>query len=393
MASKRKQPPQGFPAVPSSLNAGDYEMRGYAGNAALPNSAAPYYTPYLGLPARLSQIWLNRWTVLILLVLVRFFLAIKGLDYDIANAKSEAMSACTSVENVGSAMASLPHYASEGVNAMVADGVNKAFSGFMQMLMLTVTGVEEIVLFYINYLYGTYECLIALVITGSLQVAIQMIEAVGNAMNKSISSITGDMDTVISTFQTGINDFLKGINDVGSIFNGGNKVAPTINLTSEITNLNSIHIDPTTMDADLNRLSNNLPNYTTIHQATNDLISLPFEEVKKLINESMSGYKFDSSVFPIAEKKQLTFCSDDPAIQNFFGGLVKILYDARTIGFVTLSILAVVMCIPMGYVEIRRWNSMKKRSVRIQDNAYDRMDVVYIEQHPHRPNHNGCRSE
>lgn len=384
MASKRNQQTQGFPAIPSSLNAGDYEMRDpNSGNTVLLNSASSDYTPYLGLRARLSQVWINRWSVLLILILMRLLLAITGLNSDIANAKTEALSACTSVENVGSAVASLPHYLSAGMNAMAADGVTKAFNGLMEMLMLTVTGVEQIVVFYINYLTSTYMCLITMVVTGSLQVAVQMIEAVGQAMNESIKAITGDMDTAITGFQNSLNGFLSDINSAESFLSGGSKTPPTIDLSSEINKLNGITIDPTTMDKDLNNLLANLPTFKDVQNFTNGLIETPFEEVKKLLNESLSGYTFDGSVFPVAQKKQLTFCTDDPAIGNFFDKLVKILYDARTIGIVVLLILAILACIPMAYLEIRRWNSMRKRSVTVQDNAYDRVDVVYIASRPY----------
>lgn len=121
-SSKTKE---AFPAIPTSLHAEDHEMRDFSTDHpdyVLP-STIPYYTPYLGLRARLSQVWINKWTILLALVLARVLLAVNGLDSDIASAKTEALSACTSVENVGSAMASMPHYLSQGVNEMAADGV------------------------------------------------------------------------------------------------------------------------------------------------------------------------------------------------------------------------------------------------------------------------------
>lgn len=70
-----------------------------------PGRAVPLHpdgiTPYLGLRARLSQVWLNRWTILLLLVLARVLIAATGMQSDMDSAKREAQSACTSVE-VGS---------------------------------------------------------------------------------------------------------------------------------------------------------------------------------------------------------------------------------------------------------------------------------------------------
>lgn len=379
MSSARNQ--QGFPAVPTTLNAGDHELRDCCADHSEPANTAPYYTPYLGLRARLSQVWINRWTILLALIICRLILAIKDLNYDIANAKTEALSACTSVENVGSAMASMPHYLSDGVNALAADGVTKAVNGLMDMLTLTVTGVEEIILFVINMMTSTYVCLITLAITGSLEVAIQMIEEAGDFMNKSINSITGDISSDLTSFQSSLNSFLSKLN-IGGIF-GGSSSPPTVNLSSQINALNSIQIDPTTMDADLTKLNNSLPTFAQVQNFTNTVISFPFEQVKQLINESVAAYTFDKSVFPVAQKQALTFCSDNPAINNFFDGLVKVIYTARKIFIIVLTILAILVCIPMAYREIWRWRTMQQRSLLLQKHAFDPMDVIYIASRPY----------
>jgi hypothetical protein len=381
MSSARNPQSQGFPPVPSSLNAGDHEMRDWSPEYTAPANTVPYYTPYLGLRARLSQTWINRWTILLLLIICRLLLAIKDVNYDIANAKTEALSACTSVETVGSAMASMPHYLSEGVNALAADGITKAVNGLMDMLMLTVTGVEEIILFYINMLTSTYVCLITMAVSGSLHVAIQMIEDVGAAMNKSIAAITGDMSTDLSAFQNNLNSFLSDIN-IGGLF-GSSKSPPTIDLSSQIASLNSIQIDPTTMDADLTKLNASIPTFAQVQNFTNNAISFPFELVKQALNESMAAYTFDQSIFPVPEKQQLTFCSNNPALTNFFDDLVKGIYEARKIFLIVLIIAAILACLPMAYRDIWQWRTMQKRSLLLQKNAFDPMDVLYIASRPY----------
>ncbi|CZR53173.1 related to PRM1 Pheromone-regulated multispanning membrane protein involved in membrane fusion during mating [Phialocephala subalpina] len=381
--SSARMPPQSFPAIPSSLNAGDHEMRDWNGAQDQRRfNTLPQYTPYLGLPARLSQVWINRWTVLIILIICRLLLATKEINHDLASAKSEALSACTSVENVGSAMASMPHYLSTGVNAMAADGVTKAINGLMQMLSLTVTGVEEIVLFYINMLTSTYVCLITLVVAGSLHAAIALIEDVANFVNSTIGSLTGDLATGVNDFQNGLNSFLKTIDNIGSVF-GGKSTPPTLNLSSQITSLQNIKIDPTQFDAELTKLNASIPDFAEVHNFTNNVIKTPFELVKGFINSSMAAYTFDQSVFPVPQKQALTFCSDNQGINNFFGGLTKVVFDARKILIIVLSIIAVVVCIPMAFQAIWGWRTMKDRATFIKANAYDPIDVVYIASRPY----------
>jgi hypothetical protein len=380
-SSKTKE---AFPAIPTSLNAEDHEMRDFSTDHpdyTLPTTI-PYYTPYLGLRARLSQVWINKWTILLALVLARVLLAVKGLDQDIASAKAEALSACTSVENIGSAMASMPHYLSQGVNEMAADGVTSAVNGLMDMLTLTVTGLEALVMFIINMYISTYVCLITLVIDGSLEVAIKMIEDVGSAMNKSIATITAEINSDVSSFQSSLNSFLSGLGSVLGSFGGSNSV-PTLDLSTHLSALNSIQIDPTTMDSDLNALSQNIPTFADVQNFTNGLIELPFETIKQLINSSMASYTFDESIFPVAAKQSLTFCSDNDGINNFFDDLSSIASLARKIFIVVITILAILACIPMAYREIWRWRTQQQRALLLTKHAFDPMDVIYIASRPY----------
>lgn len=267
------------PSDPSSLN-GAYEMNNYSEDkiAPLPNTATDY-TPYLGLRARLSQTWINRWTILLVLVLARVLLAVRNLNSDIASAQTEALSACSSVETVGSAMASMPFYMSQGVNELAASGVTKAVNGLMEMLQLTVTGVEEIVLFVINMMTSTYVCLITLAITGATEAAISVIENVGNFMNKTIAGLTSDISGDVSSFEGDLNKFIGDLNSIPAVFGSSAKV-PTLNINSSLAALNGIQIDPTQLDDDLNKLNASLPTFAQVQSFTNNVISLPFEEVK-----------------------------------------------------------------------------------------------------------------
>lgn len=71
-------------------------------------------TPYVGLRARLTQVPINRWTVLLMLVLARLIILFESLNTNLASAQDEAASACSKVEEIGSAMASMPYYMSAG---------------------------------------------------------------------------------------------------------------------------------------------------------------------------------------------------------------------------------------------------------------------------------------
>ena len=277
--------PNPAPPFPS---AGDHEMHDYyaAQDASRPPShKEPYLTPYLGLRARLSQTWINRWTILLLLVLIRTLFAIAGLDNNLGQARREALSMCTSVENVGSAMASMPHYMSSGVNELTAHGIERAINGLIQMLLLTITGVEEIVVFIINLLTQTYVCLITFAVGGSLHAGIAIAEDVGDFLNSTAKSIGDDIANVADDFDGAMNDFLKGLTEVGNFFSGGHDKPPKIDLTSEIDKLHKLQL-PSSYDEDLKKLNDNIPTFKQVNNFTNEAIMFPFEELKKVLNVS-----------------------------------------------------------------------------------------------------------
>jgi len=366
------------------MPAGSHEMREYYSNQDPPRSAphtAPSDTPYLGLRARLSQVWINRWTILLLLILARTLLAIQGINYNTASARREALSACSDVEAMGSTMASMPHYMSQGVNSLTAAGIDKSVNGLMSMSTLSVTAVEEIVVFVIGMMTNTYLCLITFAVTGSLRSVIDVIDGAEDDINKLTSKVGGE-----------IGDAMKDFSDLYSKAQGlakGLSVGPiSLNLpnlpdmTTQLDELKNFKLPPE-LDADLQKLNNSLPSFDQVKNITEGVIRLPFEEIKKLIDQNLGTYQFDQSLLPVPAKEQLSFCSDDDGIDKFFDKLVDLAELAKKIFIAVLVIAAVLAVIPMGLREIRRWRHQQERSRLVGQGASDPMDVVYLVSRPY----------
>ena len=389
MAFRDQQHASTFPAVPSSLSTDTHEMRDYYATqdqtAATRNNphSLEDLSPYLGLRARLSQVWLNKWTILILVVLARVLIAIGNLHDDIDNAEAKALSACTSVEAMGSTMASMPHYLSEGTNELAAKGITHAVDGLQQMLFLSITAIEQIFLFVINMMYGTYECLITFAVTGSAHLAISLLEDATTAINKTIGEITGDMKAVANTFEGGLNTFLQGISSIGSIFGGSSSTPPTLDLSGGFSRLGAIQL-PGSINDDLKLINNSIPNFDQIHNFTNSVLSLPFEEVKKLLHQSLGVYTFNQSILPVPEKQNLQFCTADTnsGITNFFEQLYNVADIARKVFIAVLLLAALLSCIPFAMLEIRRWRKMNERAKLIRTGNHEPLDVIYIVSRP-----------
>lgn len=360
------------------MSAGDsHEMRDYYPPQDAPRptiNQTPNFKPYLGLRARLSQIWINRWTILLLLVLVRLLFAIASTESSLTSARREALSACTQVENIGSSMASMPHYMSKGLNEMTASGVEKAVSGLMTMLEMSVTGVEEIVLFVIHMMTSTYLCLITLAVSGSLHAAVEIGTAINKQLDETIDEVTNDMGNAVKSVSDGINSIMDKIN-----FNLPGFEKPTINLDQQIAKLKALELPPE-MQQGLQKLNESIPTFSEVQNFTDNLIRTPFEEVKKLI-QGMENFEFDRQLLPVLQKEALNFCSEGNSISDFFDDLITMAYSARKIALGLLIAAAIIVCIPMAWMEVRRYRKMQERAALFQE-GHEGMDVVYLASRP-----------
>jgi len=321
-------------------------------------------------------VWINRWTVLLLLVLVRVVIAIGSADDLIDDARSEALSPCTVVERAGSTLASVPHYASQGFNAMTARGIESAVSGLQSMVTLTLTGIEEMVVFYIGMLTNTYLCLITLAVSGSLHAVVDVLSKAQTQISASLKDISSDVSGTASTLEKGVQTLVSGINTVLS-----NSAPPKVDFSGPINKLNDFKI-PDNLNADLQKLNSSIPTFDQVKNITESVIRLPFEEVKKLINNSWGNYTFNHSL-PVPQKEELQFCSGNENINGFFGTLRNIAIKAKRAFIGVLLTLAILACIPMALLEIRRYKRLQERPKLVAPYASDEMDRIYLYSRPY----------
>ena len=383
-SSRKRNAPaaSSYPDVPTSLrsDSDSFETSQMPKTLQARAATSSSITPYLNLPSRLSQIWINRWTILLLLVLVRVVLLITQLNDNVGNAKTKALSACTKVEDIGSAMASMPHYLSVGVNDLAAGGIEKAVHGMVKGLDLVLEGVEAMIVFYINFLTATYVCLITALIHGSLDVVASVTEDATKAFNKVIDGATTEIKDIACDLTKAINKITDGIEN--SIIGHFTPDIPKIDFSKPIDKLKAFNLSSDDFVQDIRKLNKDLPDFEQVQNLTKQAISIPFNMARDGINESFSAYKFDRDVFPLAQKQKLTFCSDNDTLNSFFTHLFELIKKAKIAFVVLLSILAVAAIVPMAWFEIRRWRRQQKNAKLIAQNQYDQMDVVYIASRP-----------
>lgn len=369
-----------YPPVPDSIHSDSFEMSEMRKVQQARADTAPSVTPYLSLRSRLSQIWLNRWTILLLLVLVRVIILIADLDDNVGDAKAKALSSCTKVEDMGSAMASMPHYLSVGVNEMAASGIEKSVDAMVFMLDLIIVGVQNIIIFFINFLTATYVCLITAMVHGSLSVVADVTEDATQWFNDVIDKATEEIEEIAGDLESGINKITQGIED--SVFGDLIPDIPEVDFSGPIKELKDFDLDAEDFVKDVRQLEEDLPDFREVQNMTEEAIAIPFNLLRQVLNDTYKGYKFDRDAFPLAQKQELKFCSENNAINEFFDNLYGLVNKARIIFLVVLLVLAVAVIAPMAWLEIKRWHRQQQHARLIAKNQYDPMDCVYIASRP-----------
>ena len=340
-------------------------------------------TPYLGLRARLSQVWINRWTILILLVLVRVLIAIGDVRHDMANARSEALSACTSVESMGSALASMPHYLSEGVNDLAASAINAPLNVAMTVMMDLLIVIPSLIYFFIKFMLGEYICLGTWATDAVLD---EVKDSIGNVTNKIegvISDGIGDVTSFMNKVESAKKELEKGTSLIGSV------IAQIPDFDSgTINKINSWNDTADNFLEDITKEIQNIPNLTfqSVMGDIKKVVYEPFDFAINSLNTTKQTHQFDKSQLWTPPKKQLEFCGENDGfkgINDFFNGVTDIAVTARKIFIAVLVAAAILACVPSAIQEIRGWRHMKERAELVRKEADDPMDVVYRVSRPY----------
>jgi hypothetical protein len=244
----------------------------------------------------------------------------------------------------------------------------------MKMLELSVKGVEEIAIFVLHTYTSTYLCLIHLVVEGSVQMALDLVEEVTQILNKATDAAAEDIGNAAGVVKDAINSVSSKISFIPGF------TIPTIDLSGPIQKVKDIDFPDDAVNK-VKALRDKIPNFDQLQNATDNLIRIPFDKVESLIKEKMGKYEFDRSLLPVPAKETLNFCSEGNSINNFFDDLIAMVSKGRIIALTVIIAAAILVCAPMAWQEIRRYRKMQERSALFAED-HDAMDVIYLASRP-----------
>lgn len=335
-------------------------------------------TPYIGVRARLSQVWINYYTIFIILIIIKLILFRISLRTSLETAEKYTMSSCRSSENIGSSAASVPHYMAIGSNQLISRGLVLTHQGLIEMLMLSLTILEQLLLFVISMLVGTYVCLLTVAVNSAANSAINATESVIGFVDKSLTTVVSGIENGVNVLEKAINTIGSAFNSMASVFTEKDSKAIISNVTLSVSSLKNLSI-PSSINDKLEDLRSKIIDYDDVKNATSKVVSIPFNLIKTELNNTLMNKKiaFNVSAIHIPAQQKITFCSQDSGISDFYNQLQEGVDTLAKVFIILLSITAVAICIPIAYNEIKQWLWLKECAADARDIDRSRIEGEY----------------
>lgn len=324
------------------------------------------FTSYLKLNDRLSQIWLNTYTLALLLAMLKLLFFTNSIQNAIDLSENYVISHCGTIDSIYSeALNDTPHYLGIMGNYLIKEALVQSVNASLKTLSLLVYASEELLLFTIDLYLGTYACLLVSAIDGTVDVATNTTETLIGFVNSSVTAFANELDDGLEDVSAVVNKIISAASKIESLFTD-NEASTSANLSKvnlTIASLRNIYI-PSSINDKLEQLSSNTPDFAQVKNMTKNLISVPFEKVRDEINlVNSSNIVGNSNVLyvPTFNNSNTTsgICSsNEPSIREIYKSLTTTLKIATAIFMALIALGAVCAMLPMAWNEYKLWRRL-----------------------------------
>lgn len=317
---------------------------------------------YLNLPEILTQVYLNKYAILLILILIKLILLetsiLDNLDLVLLD-----NSICDNGEI--QPVLNTIHY-------MIVDSLQTLEAAGIVSIILTLKVIKQLALFFIELFFGTYICLINAALKGSTEAALDASEGVIRAVNATVVSATNDIESALKGLSLIINDLVTGFSAIKNIFTGS-KPDPTqyqnkINIT--LGNLKNKIMIPNEVLTKLDNFKNSsLYGLSQLGNGTQTIVSTPFELAIKKLNTMKLNYNFSTGApSPINFRDEcLKDMSKLKDVQTALAKLVERISKWLFIGLVLAMVGSIL------YVSYIQWRHCRRMDKFINETGIDKV--------------------
>lgn len=344
------------------------------------------FVNYLRLGERLSQIWINKYTLALLLSMVKLVLFSRSLSSALSNSEEQVIGHCSSVDKLyNNIMNNTPHYLGTMGNYMIEKSMIETVKLSLKTLSLMISASEGLFTFMVDLYLGTYACLIVSAIDGTVDVATNTTEKLLGALNGTVHNIASDLDDGLDDLSKVINKIISVASKVEKVFTDDDdedeeddddghdvvKKLSRVNLT--VSGLRDLYI-PSSINDKLRQLSRDTPSFDELKNSTKQKIAIPFsyahKEVKK-VNVTQIFQDRAATLYapPLSNTTLLDgngVCTRNiPAIRHVYRDLLRSVHIATKIFVVLLAVGAVCALVPVAYDEWRQWRRLQELNAAV----------------------------
>lgn len=298
-----------------------------------------------------TQIYLNQYTILLILIIIKLLLLRNSLINTISKQLVDE-STCDD-DTLQPAL--------NAVHNMIFDIIAKfQFSGIVFVVLIIKT-IRELTIFYIDLFLGTYVCLLNSLVKGTTEFAFDASESVIQAVNTTIIEATKGIEEGLQGLSTLLNDVTTGFDEIKNIFSGGgssfnaNSYEQKINISLGALK-DKIAIPGSIMTQIDNARNVSMYELEDMNNQTQNLIKTPFNLIIdrlqdiKLSNATRNNF----TIVPINVKDACLKTVDK--VKDTQDHLVKFVETTSKYLFLIMVIITVGSIAYAWYMERRQWN-------------------------------------
>ncbi|SCU95263.1 LAMI_0F01750g1_1 [Lachancea mirantina] len=327
-------------------------------------------TSYLQLGDRLSQIWLNKYTLCVTLVIAKLTISITSLQNQVTNTQQLLEAGIKTLElNFVHSVQMTPFYLNELGNFLIKESVEGALDGSLKLASLLISAAENVAKFMFDFYFGTYICLATSAVDGAVDVATNTTEKLIDFVNGSLSTVSKDLSEGVDELSDIVNKIIKAVAKIESLVTGdkGSADAQFKSVELSIGKLQNLTI-PSSIDSKLEALSQNTPNFDTVMNRTQSEIAKPFELARSKIASLNVSSLVPRDALPAAQTPQ-NVSNPFPALSSELKDLCIALNKSLNITLIVitaiLALVALAAMIPIAFSEMRQWFRLQQLKARI----------------------------
>lgn len=326
-----------------------------------------YRRPYLNFREKITQLFLNPYSVVLFLLIIKLLFFLNSLINSLNDAQKQTHLLYNTVQTYGNNIVSFPHYMAKVSNIMISKAVNSTNQGLVKTLNLMMTASQNLIFFIIEISVGTYACLLTAAIDNTAIAALNATESLISIANETLISFATDLNVGLADLSDAINEVVDTAEDTADaikhMFGGGSKTSSNtidekmshVNLT--IKNMENWEISPSINDK-IESLKDKIPDFTDVTEFTKDIIDKPFNELKNQVNKYLND-TFEADAMYVPKLTKLDFSQGTEEINELFD---HIRYVAKTSTHVIMGLISFTIfgfIIYELYVEYKDWNRVQ----------------------------------